>query len=332
MKRIFALIVELVLATFAYGQWLSPELQKHHQELWDWTGVDRPDGMKFYECTPAFQHAARDGNLRPTYLLCHADYRLVSNDHNVNMLPLWRRPGGLNAVPRKHWRNATAVYLPGPLKVWKGDITMPGAGTLPMWKWEYPDGTIFADLLIRKYGEEEWPFELRLREKKDGKWDDGTAYRPFTGKPDGDKTEWTIPSLPGENIASLGVDRLRATAWRLRERVDKLKWAVFSPSTTIVTGHDDNDSIPPGFAGNPVRCIQCHKHAGTSQAYASVIRGNDSVFSFQPFEDSSISRNGFALPVLFNPEVIDPKAKLPTGKVRNIPQGRQTLQVIGGNR
>jgi hypothetical protein len=336
-KHFLPLVLLLASSAVGSAQWVSADRQAHEESLWKWTGVEFPAGMRFYDCKPAFQHVARDGALRPTYLLSSADYALVANDHNVNLLRLWRRPGGLQGTDRKHWRNATAVHLPGPLKVWKGMIEMRGAGSLPIWRWEYPDGTIFADMLIRKHDGQEWPFELRLREKRDGKWDDGIAYRPYASAEDlpkgAIKRTWELPTQPGEKLSLLGVDRLKATAWLLPETTDKTIWPAFKPSRIVATTQSDDAAIPPLYAGNVVACAKCHQHAGKSPGYASVIRGDDTILSFHPFEPTSISPNGINRRVSFREDVIDPKASLPTGAVEATGQGSSSrVSIIGGGR
>lgn len=336
--KLFACLCVLLLPGCVVGQsiWLPDAEQKHNAALWAWTGVEMPPGAYFYSCKPAFQHVARNQFMQPIYLLCSADYALVANDDNVNKLGLWRAPGGLSDVDRSQWRNATAVYLPKPVQVRKGSINMPNAGTLPIWRWSYPDGTLFADMLVRRHNGQEWPFELRIREKVAGKWDDGTVYRPYAGEsslpPGAKKTTWTMRTHPGEKLSLLGVDKLQAKAYVLPDDVSPSDWPAFKPSTTVVTGASAHGAIPPGFAGNVVRCLACHQNAGQAPGYASVIRGDDTVLSFHPFEPSSVSPNGGELPVRFNPEVVGKDTNLPTGPVNVAPRGGGQVRIFGGGK
>ena len=327
-RTVFILGWILCAPVLAQAQWVSKDWQDHNEELWKFTGVEMPRGMKFYSVTPAFQHVARGGSGQPTYLLCSANYPIMGNAPNVNLLSLWRSPGGLNASPKAQWRSAKAVFLPSKINVFRGSLTMPGAGELPVWRWTYPDGTIFADMLIRVQADVEFPFELRIREKANGKWDDGTAYRPFASVDDlpkgSRKATWVVKSDRDERLDLLGVQQLEATAWEIPAIDPVSVRGKFKPSRVVVTAKDGTGFAPHGYSGNMVSCNKCHQLAGKASAYASTFRGDDGVLSFHPFDDSSVSRNGIANQVYFNPEV---SKDGPFGKAKSTP-GSSTRSVI----
>ena len=80
--------------------------------------------------------------------------------------------------------------------VFRGPIQIPNAQVLTRLFWRFPDGTRFAEILVRRHQDQEWPFEIRVREKANGKWVDGTTYRPLgtvDDLPEGSrKHRWTV--------------------------------------------------------------------------------------------------------------------------------------------
>lgn len=338
LAALAALLVSASTASTASAQWLSADAEKHNQDLLAWSGVDLGKPVRFYSCAPAFQSVANDSRMQPTYLLSSADYPLMANAVNVNLLKLWRRPGGLSNTDRTHWRNYTAVYLPGTLTVWSGKVKMPNAGDLPTYRWTYPTGTIFVDMLTRVRNGEEYPFEVRTREKQaSGEWE-STAYRPYATEADlpagSEKQTWVMKSQPGEKLSLIDVDRLDAQAWSVPADTHHADWPAFKPSRIIATSANNDGVFPPGYAGNMVACAKCHQHAGKSSEYASTFRGDDGVLSFHPFEPSSISDNGFRRQVSFVAELVGKDSGLPTGPVA-APNtgGMQSFKtVIGGRR
>lgn len=86
----------------------------------------------------------------------------------------------------------------------------------------------------------------------------------------------------------------------------------YAPTTSV------NDHIVPnGYTGGFIEvsrtsCLQCHgtanRHVRDFQAgrdWYGRVRGSDSVFSFHPFERTSISHNGYALSIQLNQTLID---------------------------
>ncbi len=95
----------------------------------------------------------------------------------------WIVPGGLeNAVG---WRSDLYRFLPSMPDVWTGTIFVkngfghfqPNRG----WKRSYADGTFFCDVLSKQGV----VFEIRYREKLNGRWESHVAYRDRDARPEG---------------------------------------------------------------------------------------------------------------------------------------------------
>ena len=75
------------------------------------------------------------------------------------------------------------VYLPGPVQVWQERTQTVAGGLLPKWRWRFPVGTVFVDVLTS----DGKVFEVRQREKKSDGWASSTLYRSERYKPVGYK-------------------------------------------------------------------------------------------------------------------------------------------------
>lgn len=96
----------------------------------------------------------------------------------------WKVPGGL--VVAKGWRSDLYKYVPVQYHEYVGDISVLNSlGYFQSnrgWKRSYPNGTYFADVLSNDKGE---VFEVRYREKDNGKWFNTVAYRNVNARPKG---------------------------------------------------------------------------------------------------------------------------------------------------
>lgn len=103
---------------------------------------------------------------------------------NPNQLPPWNASGGLSGF--KGWRSIKMTTVdPSQVKTWKQNLQVAGTSQLlPGWRWSFPNGTLFADLLVNDAGK---PFELRIREKIDGKWASMIAFEDAAEAPRGYK-------------------------------------------------------------------------------------------------------------------------------------------------
>ncbi len=150
----------------------QPPLEHGEQDrlaaLWP-ASVPMPSGMRFYAKTRYTQRIAVTNDRESNF-----PYRLDQDDHwsnapsapNPNRLFPWAVSGGLHESTG--WESHAAVYLPPGKKilVWRQRVPVPSSNPLRKICWEYPEGTVFADLLVAD-GE---CFTLRLREKLAGGW------------------------------------------------------------------------------------------------------------------------------------------------------------------
>src|SRR5260370_31627370 len=167
---IFAFLITLPLAVPAQpsaapdvddGPWLPSAEQKALRKLWP-KSVPFPAQLRFYKIAPAGQHLVILNGL--DYRGVHAaDYDFPSV--NPNRIFPWQHSGGMHAVDANIWRNATAVALPpgGEVEYWL-ELTDAGAvRPLPRLTWAFPDGTLFADMLLLTTAAGERCFELGTR-------------------------------------------------------------------------------------------------------------------------------------------------------------------------
>jgi hypothetical protein len=144
--------------------------------------IEWADGMRVYPRTKFVQRVAVT-NGAPSlswYGLDQDDvWANAPPSINPNRLAPWRTPGGLDGV--HGWESTLAVYLPSSPAVRLEPTPIANGGLIPAYRWTYPDGTVFADLLT--HGGR--PFELRMREKTDGRWDSFVAWRNRDARPAG---------------------------------------------------------------------------------------------------------------------------------------------------
>lgn len=211
--RLGSLLGCVLFAATAFGQVPPPGWPKE---------VPLPARLKVYTPTSLVQRIAVTDNA-PS----HRWYRLDQHDHfansptlfNPNMKAPWRVSGGMEGFAG--WKSIKMTNVTkDKVAVRQEGIPIAGAGRLlPGFRWTFPDGALFADLLVNDSGK---PFELRVREKIDGKWSSLIAF-------------------------------------------------------------EDAAESPKGYRG-AARCATCHDKAGDSAQYGILIRGGDSVFSFNPFD------------------------------------------------
>ncbi len=172
------------------SRWLSREEQQRLRKLWP-SKVAFPEGFRFYEPTQYSQYLAVSDNVEVIIPFHRDQDQAFSNDRpalNPNRhVAEWTAPGGLVGVPRSEWRSFTGVSFPAGSVVasFQGRVAVPTAprGSLPKEQWEWPDGTIFGDMLVNAQGE---VFELRMREKISAdQWDSLTPYKNKLARPDG---------------------------------------------------------------------------------------------------------------------------------------------------
>lgn len=276
------LLATLLFATTAHGQWLPD--QATDRALWERTGVPL-EGMQFYRVPRVSQRLSIIDSVHVNGIYA-ADYKGPMIDTpNPNGKQLWREPGGLHWAPKDQWRNATAAFFPSPVEVYRTSTKVLNSFGYQqdnsVVRWRFPDGTVFADLLIARRDGGEVPFEVRIRRKLNGKWD-SEAYRPFD-----------------ESNAPAGTIKKRFKSAGIHDAVDALEFdaLVLPESTPPHAGRFVRSSVPLAggflprdYAGPVARCASCHNRAGESGAYAGVnAPGNDSVISWQPFTTRTLN-------------------------------------------
>jgi hypothetical protein len=266
-----ALLLTLALSAFSQedeGPWLPAAEQKKILDLMP-KGVPVSKNLKFYKLAPVYQKMYTMNGGRSKF-----NDIIPANDSAP-----WRDSGGLHHVDRKDWRNVTGLDLPGNIVYWQEDTDVRAFSLVPKWRWQFPKGTLAYDVLFRVKEGKEHIFEVRIHEKQDDDWDDGTVYRPDTPIATGaEKSSWSW------EFASEG---LYGTATTYSGKIDPK--ANFVPRKKLVI--DDGDFTPPKYVGTGMSCNSCHNRVGMlydvpGQIYRESRRGDDGRFSWHPFSDS----------------------------------------------
>lgn len=283
------LLLWVLFASLAHGQWLPESEQTRLRAMWDQTGVDFPTGGKFYSLPRVSQRLVKvvnsgiynsDGNG-----IYDANYQ---GANNINQQYPWTTPAGLAWSPKEQWTKAAlASFPPGKeILVWRELTSVPNSlGSRQneyRLSWRFPTGTVFAEMLIRRHEGKEWAFEIRERVRgKDG-WEAGTTYRPYANVSElpleAGRKDWRVP--PGK-LEDFGVGWTELTTYALPAKPMPRKLV---PSRLTLTASHDAAGVPRGYLGNVMACNQCHSRAGESTSYGSTaIPGADGVISWHPF-------------------------------------------------
>jgi hypothetical protein len=132
-------------------------------------GVAMPEGLKFYQKTKLTQNLSITNGMDSLlfYSLDRDDvFTNAPTRVNPNRIFPWAVSGGLHEA--HGWTSKTAVSFPSakPIIYWKERIDAGAVRRLPKYNWEYPVGTVFADLLFS----EGRLFELRTLTKEAQGW------------------------------------------------------------------------------------------------------------------------------------------------------------------
>ncbi len=318
MRLTLALL--LLCTSAAQAQWLDDANERASRLLWDLTGVPCPPGTRFYELPRVSQRLSTVNDIDVFGI--YADSFDGSGRNltvNVNRQYPWATPAGLAWSPPEQWRKVSAAYFPGKIRVYRKTVMVPNGirrpdGSInqqpqPSIAWEFPDGTVFSELLIRRQGEKEWPFEIGVREKRGGKWD-GVVYRPIADTselPSGSlRATFTIPA---GRLSEFRLGDSELAAWKLP--AGSRSKSLFRATRLTVTAEDDESFVPKGYMGSVRSCNHCHAQAGGSGTYAGVnLRGSDQAISWQPFLTDTLGTD--AAPVLDARWPLDNQAGLRT--------------------
>lgn len=266
----FAALLTLCAAAYCQddqGPWLPKATQKKLLALMP-RGVPIGKNLKFYKSDPVYQNMFTMDNGR-------SKFNVITPIEDVAP---WRDSGGMHQVDKKEWRNVTGLDLPGPIVYWQEDTDVRAFALVPKWRWQFPKGTLAYDVLIRVKDGKEHVFEVRVHEKREEDWDDGTIYRPKTSIDKAERHSWSW------EFESEG---LKASAVTYTAKIDPR--AKFVPSRTVVV--DDGNFTPPKYVGTGLSCNACHSKVGQlydvpGRIYREARRGDDGRFSWHPFTDS----------------------------------------------
>lgn len=346
MKYLFALAL-LSLTTFAFSG--------------DFNFVKSPENYKklLPKTDDEFLKEIFSKNLifytRAEVPICHQDTGgLYDSMHNIsgnksepfgnaNREFPWNVPAGTHRATG--FSSFNFVYLPGAI-LWEKVIMSrhirgaDGRMDEDVIKWEYPNGTIFGEVLLLQDGNRLLCFEVRTRLKNNGKWN-MNLYRPVLSRKELDlhlnidvasTPEVVIESLKNSNHLTTVIDTKAAVDYLPEmspEMVRKLlglpfrsalgqEWIVkdgiegFAPSTK-----SNFSIVPKGYDAAHLRidskfCMTCHEgtlkqadHFDPRRDWYGRVRGSDGIFSFHIFDPSCISKNGFHINPKFNQGLIN---------------------------
>lgn len=138
-------------------------------------------GLKWYDKAKYVQVISiSDGQDSNELYRLDQDWNLTNSYRpNPNRLFPWAVSGGMENLTG--WRSRAAVLIPGKVRVRLERVEAGARRLLPMYRWSFPDGTVFADVLSN--GDK--VFEVRTRKKVDGEWKSRVAWRDLDAAPQG---------------------------------------------------------------------------------------------------------------------------------------------------
>lgn len=302
MHRMLAILCLIICAALASGQWLPDEDQQRLKAMWDATGVEFPGG-KFYALPRVSQRLVKvvnSGALNSDGSgIYDANYQ---GSQNINRQLPWVTPAGLHWSPKEQWRKAALAYFPKgkEILVWR-ELT-PVQNSLGYKQneyrisWQFPAGTVFAEMLIRRHKGEEWVFEIRERVRGADGWKSGTTYRPYA--------EWhELPAetrrqalqVPPGKLRDFGLGWSDLTTYELPKLHEGrgVVRALKASRLTLTATHDEA-LVPRGYLSNVLRCSECHNKAGESTSYgATAIPGSDTILSWSPFTMETLNTDRY---------------------------------------
>lgn len=258
------------------GPWLSKSEHKKLLALMP-KGVPLGKNLKFYKCEPVYQNMFTMNNGR-------SKFNVITPFTDSDP---WRVSGGMHFIDQKEWRNVTGLDLPGKIEYWQEDTDVRAFSLVPKWRWQFPNGTLAYDVLLRVKDGKEHVFEVRIQEKRADDWDEGTIYRPRASLDKAERGEWTwgfsSEGLEASSIAYVG-------------KIDPS--APFVATRKLLV--DNGKFTPPGYVGTGMSCNSCHSRVGQlydvpGQIYRQARRGDDGRFSWHPFNDSGDIDNRWPL-------------------------------------
>ena len=265
-----ALFLTVYASAFAQddeGPWLPKADQKKLLALMP-EGVPISKNLKFYKLRQVYQKMYTMNNGR-------SKFNDITPFTDVDP---WRASGGMHHVDRNEWRNVTGLDLPGKIAYWQEDTDVRAFALVPKWRWQFPTGTLAYDVLLRVKDGKEHIFEVRVHEKREDDWDNGTIYRPKVSIDNAERNTWSWEFSSVE---------LKASSVTYTAKIDRK--AKFVPTRTLVI--DDGEFTPPNYVGTGMSCNACHSRVGElydvpGQIYREARRGDDGRFSWHPFGEN----------------------------------------------
>lgn len=150
---------------------------------------------------------------------------------NGNVEFPWGTPGGLHRV--KEVNGIKFVKIPSNKKIQYEKYT---DGS---YDWEFPEETIFGEILFQEIENNLLAYEIRVRKKIDGKWR-GNVFRPY---PDAEELSFTIknkfPDYAKDNELSNLISHLKDES-----KLETLKLENDHPDMTVFSSVVDIDYLP----------------------------------------------------------------------------------------
>jgi hypothetical protein len=266
----FALTLTFAVSAFSQedeGPWLPKAEQKKILDMMP-KGVPIGKNLKFYKLDPVYQRMFTMNNGR-------SKFNVITPIEDVDP---YRVSGGMHHVDANEWRNVTGLALTGDIEYWQEDTDVRAFSLVPKWRWQFPKGTLAYDVLIRIKDGKEHIFEVRVQEKREDDWDEGTTYRPETPLDKAERNKWTW---------GFDSEGLEASAVTHTTKINPK--AKFVPTRRLAI--DDGDFTPPKYVGAGMSCNSCHSRVGQlydvpGRIYREARRGDDGRFSWHPFSES----------------------------------------------
>lgn len=252
----------------------------------------------------------------PSYNISAAKPREPFGNPNVEFP--WGSPAGTESVPDGEFSTFKFLVLPNgkPIEISRKYLA---GDRRPSFVWEFPEQSVVGEVLQIYHEGLYYTFEVRLRRKVKGEWK-VSVYRPFATLSD-------LREFCAVNSHKLSTEDVRisqshqifkgdATTTSLGKMPEKLVRKALARDFSNVLGSEwSGDSFAPtsaeGFgivprnykaatiAVSTKSCARCHestlRHANEFDFFRDWygrVRGSDGIFSFHPFEPSSISYSG----------------------------------------
>lgn len=248
----------------------------------------------------------------------------------------WRFPSGTDYD--QSVRTFKALWLPAGEKIvwWQGRAKF-DKDRPEFYQWAFPTGTVFFEFLYINIDGEDYPWEIRVRERMAEHWEP-RIFRPFIDKESLEKalgrevaitTKETLISdtNPTKIFRST---RLQAFLPKIEkeETIRLLTTTSFFEATGIpfavvdgktinaATTEYEGQIVPRKYFGSHLdidaeSCSKCHattatyaRHWSPSRDWYGTIPGGDQAFSWHPFDPDTISGNGGHIAPRFRQEFL----------------------------